>query len=441
MQGLRRASTSTAGQPFWPRRYRLTVAGKTTNIGARHEEDSVKCPDYKLLEDRENIFCCLCKVWVEAMVTDSKLWQEDIWRKANTAQALLQYWMTTTNEDGRQKAMDIMKGAYGFYKKFLNGPKGPDVWVDDFGWWFGFFADLAAIGHPLAAPFDPANLLIEPKYCYDRMLKNRDSVEGGIWNNNDPSKREKNTVTNAWMLNVAAGLFHWTKEQKYKDMAESQYLWLTTGKYNKYSPPGDWELYNREGLLWWLPGAPKTSGVHWSGDEGVFLRGLIGYIDNVVTDPDVQNKLLQDSKALIMRAITPTADFGDPSKWKGFPDTENVMHESPASDWSNDLATGKGVFMRLVTRFAFHYKFFNDSKFEQTFQTFVDASAQSVCCTRDKTTDRTVPNWNCAFKSPTCPLGPPEEGGQPTSGDLWPQVWQTAGLDALNAAVRFHPAG
>lgn len=118
----------------------------------------------------------------------------------------------------------------------------------------------------------------------------------------------------------------------------------------------------------------------------------------------------------------------------GFPDTENVMHESPnPPDWSNDLATGKGVFMRLVTRFALRYSFFSDRGFEEKFKTFVNATAQSVWCSCDKATGTTAPNWNPGF-------GPPQEGEQPTSGGLWPQVFQTDGLDALNAAVQINAA-
>jgi hypothetical protein len=265
-----------------------------------------------------------------------------------------------------------------------------------------------------------------------------DSGQGGIWNHKGAGG-ERNTVTNAWMLNVAAGLFYWTgkKQNEYKETAEWEYQWLPTGKYKGYVPPNGWTLYNPQKLLWWLPG-PPDSGRHqyWSGDEGVFLRGLLWYIEGVVTDPNVKKGILDSCKNLISAALTPTKDFSDPSKWLGFPDTENIMHESPATDGSNDLATGKGVFMRLVTRCAVHYKYFGDPSFKQTFQTFVDATAQSVWCSRDETTDSTATNWNCPYTNRGCAFGPSGEGSQPKDGKLWPQVWQTAGLDALNAAVQ-----
>jgi hypothetical protein len=137
-------------------------------------------------------------------------------------------------------------------------------------------------------------------------------------------------------------------------------------------------------MLLWLPGITNSSNQYWSGDEGVFLRGLIPYINGVITDPNVRQQLLLNSKDLISAAIaTPN----------GFPDTENVMHESPnPPDWSNDLATGKGVFMRLVTRFALRYNFFADNSFEQKFRTFVNSTAESVWCSCDKTTGTTAPN-------------------------------------------------
>jgi hypothetical protein len=430
-----------------PRRYRVTIAGKITNIGARTREESMKCDDYDLPTCRDKIFDRLRDIWNETRdSTDPDIkeaWDTDIWRKANTLQALALYWNTTNDGARRQKAMDIMKEGYEFYKDFVNCPtKSKGIWVDDFGWWYGFFSDLAAHDSKLAKPFNAANLLCEAQYCYRRMLMNFDPKEGGVWNYEGGPQSEKNTVTNAWMLNVAAGLFKWTNEPHYKNMAEAQYLWLTTGKYKNYSPPNGWSLYNPEELLWWLPGPPKTSGQYWSGDEGVFLRGLMWYIDGVVTDPAVKTQLLGDCKKLIIAAITPTDFLKKPVAHKGFPDTDNVMHESPASNWgTTDLPTGKGVFMRLVTRFAIHYKYFGAPSFKEMFRTFVDATAQSVWCSRDNTTNRTGANWNCPFANTDCSLGPPEEGNAPRDGLLWPQVWQTDGLDALNAAVEFHAAG
>jgi hypothetical protein len=210
---------------------------------------------------------------------------------------------------------------------------------------------------------------------------------------------------------------------RYKDVAQAQYRWLTTGKYGNYSPPS-WYFYNSKKLLLWLPGPTNPSDAYWSGDEGVFLRGLTPYINGIITDPYIKKELLLISKNLITTAI---------STPNGFIDTQSVMHESPnPPDWSNDLATGKGVFMRLVTRFAYQHKFFGDIEFEKTFKAFVEATAESVWCSRDTGTTNIAPNWNPGF-------GPPQES-TPHSGGLWPQVFQTGGLDALNAAVQIRQA-
>jgi hypothetical protein len=148
---------------------------------------------------------------------------------------------------------------------------------------------------------------------------------------------------------------------------------------------------------------------------------------------------LTEGKALITAALK---TFVQPHVDQFVDDPEGVMHESPRNpDWSNDLGTGKGVFMRLVTRFAHQHRFFNDQEFEKAFRRFVESTAKSAWCSRkipevgDKTKWEIAPNWNPGF-------GPPEEGQQPTSYDanpgllLWPQVLQTNGLDALNAAVQ-----
>ena len=364
----------------------------------------MQCNDYELSTCRDKVFDRLCEVWLETKnSTDpntKKAWDTDIWRKANTLQAIALYWHTTTDTTRQQKAMGIMRDGYAFYHANKTG----NWWVDDFGWWGGFFGDLGDYtgAFPLPPPFDQANLLNETKYCYTRMLKNLDQEKGGIWNH-IAADGEKNTITNSWMLNLAAGLLNWTGgNTDYKTMAEAQYRWLTTGKYKTYSPPS-WVLYAPNGLLLWLPGITNPSNQYWSGDEGAFLRGLIPYINGVVTDPVIKKQLLSNSKNLIVSAITTP---------NGFPDTQSVMHESPnPPDWSNDLATGKGVFMRLVTRFARLQNFFGDNGFEKTFKNFVDLTAESVWCSCDKKTGTTAPNWNPGF-------GPPEEGQQPTSGEL-----------------------
>jgi hypothetical protein len=391
----------------------------------------MKCDDYELHACRDKVFDRLCTVWDDTQKTTK--WEEEIWRKANTLQAVAQYWHTATDTNRKQKAMTIMQQGYEFYRPRKTGA----WWVDDFGWWGGFFGDLSGYtgAFPLAPPFDQANLLAEAQYCYTRMVKNLDKEHGGIWNTpdlNDPFC-EKNTITNSWMLNLAAGLFNWTGDVGYKNAAEAQYRWLTTGKYANYVPP-TWRLYTPEGLLLWVADGPFTLGpnhaprvenVYWSGDEGVFLRGLTSYINGVCAPAD-RPGLLVNCQKLMTAAI---ATFADPNKVR-FVDTENVMHESARNpDWSNDLATGKGVFMRLVTRFAVQHNYFADKAFESAFKAFVNATAESVWCSGNTATAETAPNWNPKF-------GPSGENQYPTKGELWPQVFQTDGLDALNAAVR-----
>jgi hypothetical protein len=399
-----------------------------------HEEKSMKCNDYELHACRDKVFDRLCKVWEDTKNENSQKWQEDIWRKANTLQTVAQYWHTSLDATRKQKAMVIITEGYNFYHSKKSG----GYWVDDYGWWHGFFADLRDYTHslPLGPPFDQANLLAEAQYCYTRMAKNLDKQYGGIWNtpNLDDPACEKNTITNDWMLNVSANLFMLTGDGAYKNTAEAQYKWLTTGKYLNYSPP-NWRLYTPEGLLLWVADGPHTLGpnhgspavkdAYWSGDEGVYLRGLTPYI-NGICPPAARQGLLADCQKLMTNAI---AIFTDKSKVR-FVDVENVMHESPRNqDWSNDLATGKGVFMRLATRFAVQHNYFSNKPFETAFKAFVNATAESAWCSGNTTTGETGPNWNPKF-------GPPQENEYPTKGELWPQVFQTDGLDALNAAVQ-----
>jgi hypothetical protein len=209
--------------------------------------------------------------------------------------------------------------------------------------------------------------------------------------------------------------------------AAAEYAWLTTGTY-RGQPPAYWRLHTQEGLLLWLVNGPFTTSpshgpfrdVCWTGDEGVFLNALTAYI-NGVADQSLKPTLVKDGRTLIDAAMT-------------FFVANDVMHESPRNpDWSNDLATGKGVFMRLVTRFVLQHGFFGDAAFETQFKAFVSATAEAAWCTRlipkvgDKTKWVIAPSWT--------PDSPPQEKSQDTTDDLWPQVLQTNGLDALNAAV------
>jgi hypothetical protein len=381
----------------------------------------MQCEDYALHASRDKVFDRLCDIWTETKEStdpDKKEeWGLDIWRKANTLQAVAQYWNGNPDAQRRLKAMNLMLDGYRFYEK---KKEDETLWVDDFGWWAGFFRDLSDYtrGHPFDPPLDQDNLLREAQCCYTRMLKNLDSEEGGIWNHCGAGG-EKNTVTNVWMLNVASDLFNWTGNQEYRTKADEQYTWLTTGKSQKYSPKR-WHLYAADETLLWLLGPDGTAGTtSWSGNEGVFLRGLSAYI--LAANPPDKQKLVVGGKALINAAMKAGAD------------AEHVMHEYPNSfDWSNDLATGKGVFMRLVTRFVFQHSFFGDCAFEESFKRFVGATAKSVWCSRDAATNTTANNWNPGLPPPK----PTREDQQPTRRELWPQVWQTDGLDALNAAVR-----
>jgi hypothetical protein len=325
----------------------------------------MKLTDAELIASRDSVFDRLCEIWTETEAASNELlskpnckateWTGDNWRKANTLQAVAEYWNTSPAGPRRDKAMDLMVKGYKFYSSVKSSPT---IWVDDFGWWAGFFTDLYAYDQKLPNPFDPDNLWIEIIYCYERMQKNRDLEFGGIWNDPDinGASREKNTITNSWMLNIAWCLFiHVNSHLEYKEVAESQYIWLTTGQY-RANKPTDWRLHTPEKVLLWLPHNGPTDSEHlcWTGDEGVFLRGITYYVNSI--NPSSKNKLLQTYLELIDASL------------KVFVNPNGIVHESEYNAlWGNDLATGKGVFMRLVTRFVHRYDFFGDAEFERKF--------------------------------------------------------------------------
>ena len=385
--------------------------------------------DTELIAWRDAVFDRLYEIWNETEAESDRLgkagwqateWTGDIWRKANTLQAVAEYWSTTPPGARRNNAMDLMIRGFNFY----NNEKGKtSIWVDDFGWWAGFFIDLYGYDGKLSLFYSDI-LWKEVIYCYERMNKNLDQDSGGIWNQPDG---EKNTITNSWMFNIAAYLSVHNGIAQYTDTAKSQYTWLTTGKYKN---PKYWRLLTPEKVLLWLPHAGDRGSEHehecWTGDEGVFLRGLTPYI-NTIAEPNSKDSLLKFGRALIDAAL------------KAFVDAKGIIHELQYNAlWGNDLATGKGVFMRLVTRFVLEHKFFNDAKFEEEFRTVVDLTAEAAWRGRwipdDKTKWVIAPSW-----SNDAPDG--EQGfrtdyvGEPKNL-LFPQVLQTNGLDALNAAYR-----
>ena len=393
----------------------------------------------ELIAWRDAVFDRLYEIWNETEAESNRLvkeekkkateWTGDNWRKANTLQAVAEYWNTSHEEPRRRKAMDLMIRGYNFYKGVKTNT---DIWVDDFGWWAGFFIDLYGYNEKLSSPFDSNNLWNEVKYCYERMNNNFDKVHGGIWNE---VNRQKNTITNSWMLNVSGQLsvhdgFSDKDKAMYTDAAKSQYTWLTTGQY-KNNKPKDWRLFTPEKVLLWLPHEGDMGFAEhecWTGDEGVFLRGLSPYIN--IAEPVSKDNLLRTSRALIDAAL------------KAFVDTKGILHESEHNAlWGNDLATGKGVFMRLVTRFVSKNNFFNDTKFKEEFRTIVNSTAEAAWRGRripdDKTKWVIAPNWSNDApdqekRFATNYAGAPENL-------LFPQVLQTNGLDALNAAYRIRP--
>jgi hypothetical protein len=102
----------------------------------------------ELIAWRDAVFDRLYEIWDETEAESDRLtkagleateWTGDNWRKANTLQAVAEYWHTSPEGPRNDKAMDLMIRGYDFYKDVRTKT---NVWVDDFGWWAGFFVDL-----------------------------------------------------------------------------------------------------------------------------------------------------------------------------------------------------------------------------------------------------------------------------------------------------------
>lgn len=292
-------------------------------------------------------------------------------------------------------------------------------WWDDYGWWgiafLKVYGNFSIFGGAAAGRADDdcydSNSPLSQSCClqlaHDSWTVMHDHawdtgqygqtlpVPGGCWNHTPPPGSEgvQNTVTNNLYLRLSINLYTYTKGMAGWEDRNTAYLNAACDQFKWF---GDWflkgpsagngnvgifdQIYDSgapgEEYRYWIlerpvdhseynkQGAPAYAKQQWTGDQGVFLGGLIGLSVAERAHHEVgQNpSIVAFSKELRQHNVDP-----DPIKYidslvtritlasihRSFTAPPCVLHETPLSadiisNYYADMATGKGVLMRYL---------------------------------------------------------------------------------------------
>jgi hypothetical protein len=396
----------------------------------------------------------------------------DFWHTANTLDTCVDFvvegiaaWKDLG--DRPQQLQQMILASYTWFGDVYQqqngqGQQSPDVWWDDYGWWGITFAK---IHQHFETIFPEGSSAITADDCLDVACKcwhvldsysgdvndkvqspQKGPIAGGVWNHPPSDNGVQNTVTNGLFLVLSGCLFEAKGEAGYLEGMAEEYLWfmdwfpncLLNGQ--ECPPPGP-----QQGLFRCLPNdaggvcalvyerpvdpanaqynqgnPPFCDGQLWTGDQGLLACGLAMVLDQseAITKLDIIRNN-DPSFPYLAGTMYAVLQLGIPALF----DTTSVLHEAPLNgefgvDYAPDYATGKGVLMRY-----FEYLQLKDNG------THVTASAKAVVASGAKVGFQ----WNMRTDSE---IGTNE--AQVTSSDknFAPSV-QSAGLDALNAAIRY----
>jgi Glycosyl hydrolase family 76 len=268
------------------------------------------------------------------------------WIAGNTLQTFLDYWVTAPSDfDAAPMHISIdffhktvpTKSTTEFLdalaEKGLKGTPGGN-WSDDYGWWANAFLTALENAEQLRLSDDVPTLLQDAENCWYLMHHGWDAkakpLPGGVWNCkvHNWKMTGRNTVTNLqyWLTSVRLAAF--TKDSKYLDPETDILQWFETGfKDNRLFDP-DSHLV-RERMAGFFH-AEESAGFYWAGDQGLFIGCLLA-------EKRSMTPLFQSLRDQVANCVA-----------KKMIDDSQVLHDHVLSDtdFDNDYACGKGVFMR-----------------------------------------------------------------------------------------------
>lgn len=405
--------------------------------------------------------------------------KNDFWHTANTLDTCADFIIQGSRTwgdlpDQRSQVQEMIQQGYEYFRTVYktqngHGQDSPAVWWDDYGWWGITFTKIhqnfAEIFKGAKAPkITQADCLQVARDCWTALGSysqkvngsvqppQKGPVAGGCWNHPPEDNGVQNTVTNALFLVLSSRLFQSTNEQGFLNATANQYLWFRNWFINYLQKQKDCPLPGQQqGLFRCLQpsGSTKFIVVYerpidpanadynqgnppfydkqlWTGDQGLLLGGLA--------------EVLTSRKAIaplpIIKQQDPTfpQNAQDMALWmvQGISwlfDTSTVLHEAPlngdfGTGYAADYATGKGVMMRYLAN-AMNAVGLNA-------QSYITASAKAVVASMSSSHQVNF-QWN---KKTDSKIGTNESQVTTTDRRFEPTA-QSAGLDALNAAIRY----
>lgn len=317
-----------------------------------------------------------------------------------------------------------------------------DWWRDDYSWWGNAFMFAVANRQQLGygnSSNDPLfdNLVRAAQDCWDKLEDNwrntnyngngedhadgKAAITGGVFNTlTQPGDMAgRNCVTNEgyWILShYLAAMF--PTNPMYAQSQADELAWFQKWV-NWNDPPNRNGLIDANGLVLERPlGNATVPDWYWTGDQGLFMHAL--------AMPGQNPQGLGITPVGIAKSVIRSQS-----------DAGGVLHENMGfaaqlGQFVADYATGKGIFMRCLAQL-------NGATSGQPFTSWIVGNARAVWRSRSMPGDRFAFNWN-ALVQPQPPLPEPVVlRNPPKSETLCNLIMQTAGLEALSAALMFAP--
>lgn len=357
------------------------------------------------------------------------------WVAANMFNTFLDYWVALKSQPDR----DVTRTSVDYYhktvptdstlahldelaQKGLNGEKG-FMWLDDYGWWANAFLTALENAEQLGLSGDDEALLLQDsKNCWYLMTcgwdANATPLPGGVWNcaKTDWALTGRNNVTNLqyWLMSVR--LASYTKDSKY--LIGNSLEWFEDGfKENLLFDANSFLVRERMKSFFH---ADETEGFYWAGDQGLFIGCCLA--EKRATTPKFKALLDQVTHEVASKMI----------------DDSKVLHDhvvsSTYSDFDNDYACGKGVFMRHALTLA---KLTKNAELTECIKQSANYAYNTASV--DAGFNRSIQfDWN--------PQGtlPPGDWDNTTRAKITPfrgMILQASGVNVLTAAASLDPNG
>lgn len=362
------------------------------------------------------------------------------WIAGNTFQTFLDYWIAT----GQPTDDQISKPSLQYFHETVKADATPadlnslteqglegGPWLDDYGWWGNAFMTAMENASALGMSQDDIEMCRQSaENCWQIMnygwdKENTPPIGGGVWNchrtGNWHGLEEwkltgRNSVTNLqyWLLSVR--LHTLTQDDRFLDPNTDILKWFIDGFEKKLLFDAGSRLV-RERFLG-EHDSDSVKGFYWVGDQGLFLACCTA--EKRAVPPAFKN--LHDD---VLNAVL-----------TGMKDDSHVIHDHKISlsQFDNDYATGKGIFMRHALPIA---KANQNADLKQCILESATYAWNNATTYPDSTRVFKF-GWNNTGKLPP---GDWDTSSSTLDSHFRNLILQASGLDAMAAAAALDPNG